>query len=139
MEFKMKKFAFAIMTILCVAIMVSCGDSSNLDKINGKWSVDVEQTFKLMGQAPQEQNKLAQEMMGNMLKTMKIEFNSKNKTVIVAMVGASQTKNFSVVSDSGKTLVLSQDSQTVEIEVKNNDSIIFKQGTQQVMVLKRDK
>jgi hypothetical protein len=139
------KFALSLLFVFAL-VLASCGGSSNpnLDKVNGKWTMDIDATMKDMKDVGD--NEMAQGMARKLFEAMAITVvvDSKAKQ-ITATIGdkTSPAEAFTVISDSGNTLVLknSKTGKNMTFEFLDADSLVLRDESdkQKNFVMKRAK
>lgn len=119
--------------IAMLALMVTACGGSNLDKINGKWSVDWEATMKAAGQTLQSdlEKNLVKEMFGSMT----LDINAAKKEMTASLAGQTNTSSFEVASEAGNTITLKANGSQTTLELLGADSIQFKDANSPFAVI----
>ena len=119
----MRKTLLIALLLLCTPAFTAWGNESNLDKANGKWVCDPMATIALHPSlhGPSPSQELAEAMFG--VFTMRIS--SKDKSLSIQRGSMSEVVEFTVTSDSDKTLVLDVHGSTVHIAFSTDDSIMM--------------
>lgn len=127
----MKKLLVLVM-MMCAFLFAACG-SSNLDRLNGSWTLTVD-----MGD---EEDAMAVALASAILGSFVMEFDTKAMTMAVKVGNRSERTTFKVESDSGNTLVLlNEDGDQSIFEFIDDDTIrVQDDGASAGAVLKRVK
>ena len=120
----MRKVLLASLLLTFALALAACGSSSNLDKASGDWVCDAKATLALHPDL-QAQTAGAPEMAEALFSAFKMNINAKDKKMSVTMGQVSESGAFTVVSDSGKSLVLEmdKDKDKLHIDFTTDDSI----------------
>lgn len=132
-----------LLTLLLLFSLVACGDDeAQLKKLAGVWFVDVEASLALdesMKEMSAEEREFALSMAQVLLSAMTMEFDVVNKKLIPSIGGMRDPKDFTVEPPQGKNLVLKSDDDTLIVEFRDDDTIIFgeNEGNRLVFVRKK--
>ena len=118
----MRKALLIALLLLCTPAFAAWGKESALDRANGEWVCDPMASIALApsrhGSSPSP--KVAEDRFGGIT----IHISSKGKRLSMHQESRSETIEFTVVSDSEKTLVIKIDGATVHIVFITEDSIM---------------
>ena len=119
----MRKVLLSSLLLTFTLALAACGSGSNLDKANGDWTCDAKATIELLPAEMKAQLAAAPGMAEAMFSAFKMNVDSKGKKLSVTMGPATETGDFTVVSDSGKSLVLNMKDDELHIDFTTDDSI----------------
>lgn len=112
-----------IVSLLALAILVlslqACGDSSNINKLDGKWACDIKDSANLVSNGVEIDEALLAQLVG-IFKDMTITFNTSQKEMTLFMAGNSETAKFTVESEKDDVFVLLVDGQKIIVSLKKN-------------------
>lgn len=139
----MKKLVLPLV-LLTLFALAACADDDEVQfkKLNGVWVVDVEASlamYESIGEMSPQEKEFAVGMANMMLSTMNMEFDVANKKIIAGIGSEQETTAFTVASSEGNNLVLQADDQTLDIEFKDDNTIIFGQADENRLVFVRKK
>ena len=119
----MKRFSVILPGVFsALLLLTSC--SSNLDKLDGKWSADAVESMKLSGKTLNggAEQSMAEKIFSSI--TMKVD--AKAKKMTVGFGEMKQEAAFTVLSDSGKTIFLENQNKKITIEFVNDDLVTMR-------------
>jgi hypothetical protein len=124
---------------LCLLSLCACGES-NLDKLHGKWQMDIGEMLK---DPSLDKNEFSQSIARAMLEAMNItlDIDAKGKQITLFMGEMQEKESFTVVSDSGKELVLKTvgSGENRRFEFKDQDTVLMSDDADRTVILKRRK
>jgi len=124
---------------LALFVLASCGES-NLNKANGKWQCDPQATIALLDDTAKKAAGIVPGLAEGMLKNVEFSLDAKNKKVTGGVFGITSSADFTVVSDSGSSLVIKSGNSTISLHFRDRDSLEVSGGpTSQKFVFKRVK
>lgn len=136
----MKKLALPLAMLLLFALTACGGGDAQLKKLSGVWGVDVKASLDLdesMKDLSPEEKEFAAGMAGMILSAMSMEFDVEKKKVTVAFGVEKRTTDFTVESAQGKNIVLKSDGDLLNIEFKDDNTVIFGDSKQQLVFIRK--
>jgi outer membrane lipopolysaccharide assembly protein LptE/RlpB len=136
----MRKILMPALALL-LALLSSCGEN-NLDRLQGKWRMDVDETLKTSKFA---EDQFSQAMGRALLESMAVtlEVDAKEKQATLGLLGMGEKESFTVLADKGNELTLqfSDSKKNLSIEFRNNDAIVLhdEADKEKALVLKRER
>jgi len=123
--------------IFVVFILASCSES-NLNKANGKWQCDPQATIALLDATAQKAAGIVPGLAESVLKNVEFSLDAKTTKVTGGIFGISGSSDFTVVSDSGSSLVIKSGNSTIHLTFRDKNSLEVSGGpTSQKFVFKR--
>jgi len=117
--------------------LASCGES-NLNKANGKWQCDPQATIALLDDTAKKAAGIVPGLAEGMLKNVEFSLDAKDKKVTGGVFGITSSADFTLVSDSGSSLVIKSGNNTIHLNFRDKDSLEVSGGpTSQQFVFKR--
>ena len=120
----MCKALLASLLLAFTLALAACYSTSNLDKANGTWLCDAKATMALRPEFKDYSEPHIRTIEGE-FHLLSLNVDAKANTIHMLMRSVSEGGEFTVISDSGKTLVLSMQDDTVYIDFTTDDSIIL--------------
>lgn len=115
----------SITAVIAVLFMAGCG-SSNLDKLNGVWKLDVTETLAAMGTKEDDPAmQMAKDLIAPLFGQMELIVDTKAKTLAIAGGEEPEVKSFTVVSEKGDSFVLNVAGGDTRLELKKKDNKEF--------------
>ena len=107
--------------------LASCGES-NLNKANGRWRCDPQASIALLDGAAKAAAGIAPALAEGVLKNMEFSLDAKTKKVGGSLFGIGGNADFSVVSDSGSSLVIKSGDNTLHLMFRDKDNLELSGG-----------
>lgn len=126
-----------ILLILLNLALAGCA-STNLERIDGRWTLDPEKTLNIGALPSIPGLKQATGAMGAMLSVATLEFDAANLRLTDAFPLVHNTRPFTVESDAGDTIVLNTDTGPVTVRVLGRNSISVTRGGGSVYMKRAD-
>ena len=133
----MKKLYLPFLLLAMLGLLMSCGSDKTADKLNGKWTVDIAVSLESSGVVWNDGSRALAEAM---LAGMGYEFDTKaGKMTFLGMgQGLSHTVDYTVVSQTDTSVVLSFQGQNITFEFIDDNTIKMVDVQGGVTVFKKD-
>lgn len=137
----MKKTALPLILFMLLAL-AACGGDTKLEKLAGVWVADVEASLKMddsMKDLDPQAKEFAVGMAKALLSNMSIEFDVTGKKIITKIGPNSENSDFTVESVKDKKIALKVDGDMLDIELIDDNTILFgpAEGNRMVFVRKK--
>ena len=132
--------AYLVPLMLFVALVTASCSESNLSKADGSWQCDPAATIALLDDAAKKSAGMVPGLADGILQNVEFNLNAKNKTVTAGMFGLHGSSKFTVVSDSGSSLVIKSGDNTVYLNFRDKNTLAIAGGPEtHTFVFKRVK
>ena len=120
--------AYLVPLALLMAFALASCSASNLDKADGSWQCDPKATVALLDDASKKMAGMVPGLADGILQNVEFDLNAKSKTVTAGMFGLHGSSAFTVVSDSGSSLVIKSGDNTLHLNFRDKNTLEISGG-----------
>jgi hypothetical protein len=113
--------------LLMAFALASCGES-NVNKADGSWQCDPQATVALLDDAAKKMAGMVSGLADGILQNVEFDLNARSKTVTAGMFGLHGSSKFTVVSDSGSSLVIKSGENTLHLDFRDKNTLDISGG-----------
>ena len=129
----------APLVLFMVFALAACGES-NVHKADGSWQCDPAATIALLDDASKKMAGMVPGLADGILQNVEFDLNAKSKTVTAGMFGIHGSAAFTVISDSGSSLVIKSGDNTIRLNFRDKNTLEISGGPEtHTFVFKRVK
>ena len=137
----MRKAILFSLLLACTVALAACGSASNLDKANGDWVCDVTATIAVQSESKNATPPPTGPITEAIFSSLTLKIDSAAKKLSLSLGKNIRNEDFTVISDSGNTLVLQAGTEKMYFEFTTADSMtaLDQEGKEKKLVFVRKK